>query len=423
MNPRTKRIWKIVASIVAALALAYIGLTIWSFVALHRAYAALARDGRPMTAAEVIPPPVAAKDNAAPLCEEATRLLKSDKVGDDTLLLALGLAAHDAAATNATSADVTRFRELVMRPAAQHALELVVQAGERKACRFDLNYTSASWIACTNISDLITLSKVVRGEVRRLTDVGEYSNAWRMAIAVLELAKSKREEPYIISQLLTIALDAIADASLRRLCAADLPSQENYGRIIAALTQMDRPTEFQRMLDGERLLCGDRGFEPMTMEGVGALLTIVEVPRWKQYVYLCVWQPLARLDHAAYLRVFRGAATTPLSRPLPPFHVSRHYFFTCSLLPALESCRTHFIADLTRIRCTEAGVSVLAYKKAHGTWPESLAACMKQVPIDPFCEKPLRYRVTEKGFVVSSVGTVLNSNKAIAWEYEPENLR
>jgi len=57
MIPRIKRIWKTIAIVVALFAAAYIGLAIWSFVALHRAYAALARDGRPMTAAEAVPPP------------------------------------------------------------------------------------------------------------------------------------------------------------------------------------------------------------------------------------------------------------------------------------------------------------------------------------------------------------------------------
>jgi len=44
---------------------------------------------------------------------------------------------------------------------------------------------------------------------------------------------------------------------------------------------------------------------------------------------------------------------------------------------------------------------------------------MKQVPTDPFDGKPLRYRVTEKGFVVSRVGKTMNTKKEIAWEYEP----
>ena len=88
------------------------------------------------------------------------------------------------------------------------------------------------------------------------------------------------------------------------------------------------------------------------------------------------------------------------------------------LLPACEQTRATFIAHLARIRCTEAGLSALVYKNEHGKWPETLAACMEQVPIDPLDDKPLRYRVTEKGFVVSSVGKIRNT-KEIAWECEP----
>jgi hypothetical protein len=428
MTTRTKRIWKILAIVVAVIAALYIGLTVWSFVALHRAYAALARDGRPMTAAEVIPPPVPAAENAAPLYEEAIQLLKAEKIGDSTLMEKLSLAVHNVMATNATPADVTLFRELVTRPAVQHALALVVQADERKTCCFDLNYKNVRGYENvresfrTNLFEITTLSKVVRGEVNRLADTGEYSNAWRMAIAGLRLAQARRSEPVLISQLVTILLESIADISVRRLCVEKLPSQEDMDRIFAALKSMDQPAEYQRVFDGDRLLFGERGFVHATRKEARLGWTMAGVPPWEQRLLLCIWRPVLRFDYAAYLRMMRDEAAIPLPMSLPEFHVPEYYCFTHALQTSLEHSRTQFIIHVARIRCTEAGLAVLAYKKEHGAWPETLAVCMDQVPVDPFDDKPLRYRVTGKGFVVSSVGKIRNT-KEIAWECEPDNVR
>ena len=118
MTLRTKRLLKIAALLLAVLVVAYSALTIWSFVALHRAYAALKRDGRPMTAAEVIPPPIPAADNAAPIYEEAIQLLEKTKIGKETMLQVLVTAANSAIISNAPATDLSRFRELVARPEA-----------------------------------------------------------------------------------------------------------------------------------------------------------------------------------------------------------------------------------------------------------------------------------------------------------------
>ena len=67
-------------------------------------------------------------------------------------------------------------------------------------------------------------------------------------------------------------------------------------------------------------------------------------------------------------------------------------------------------------------MAVLVYRKEHGAWPETLAACMDKVPVDPFDGKPLRYRLTEKGFVVSSVGKTGKPQKEIAWDCVPESM-
>jgi hypothetical protein len=53
-------------------------------------------------------------------------------------------------------------------------------------------------------------------------------------------------------------------------------------------------------------------------------------------------------------------------------------------------------------------LAIRRYQQRHGNWPETLAAVvpdeLKAVPIDPFSEKPLVYRVAGDDFVLYSVG-------------------
>ena len=403
----------------AAIAVVYAGLTLWSVVALRHAYAALERDGRPMTAAEVIPPPVPDADNAAPLYEEAFRRLKSIKVAEYSSLLGeLAHASRIVTVTNATPSELTNFYQRITQPEVQQVLDLVVKAGERKTCRFNLDYASANGSIYTNISEVIGLTKIVRGETRRLSDIGENSNAWRMAIAGLRLAEANRMEPFILSQLIETGNFALADSSLRRLCAVEPPTKENVERILATLTRLDDPTVSRRRIDGERVF-GETPFRNFTRRSVDKVFLFGEAYAWERCFYWCAGMSFRQLDHAAYLRMMRDKADISLSGRQSPVIVPRFYLLTRLCLPAIDHCRTACISHLARVRCTKAGLAALMYKKEHGAWPETLEVCMKQVPTDPFDGKPLRYRVTEKGFVVSRVGKEMHGKKEIAWEYEP----
>ena len=128
---------------------------------------------------------------------------------------------------------------------------------------------------------------------------------------------------------------------------------------------------------------------------------------------------LRRFEHAAYLRFMRNAPASPLECDPAKVNIPWYARATESIATTLYLSSDQFVAHLARIRCTEAGLAVLGYREGHGTWPDSLAACMATVPIDPFDGKHLRYRLTEKGFVVSSVGTTGRMKSEIAWRFEP----
>lgn len=430
MQGRTRTILRTLGIVLAIPLILYAGLTIWSILVLRGAYADLARAGRPMSAADVIPPPVPAADNAAPLYEEAVRVLtdadgssnsppqaavnvprrvlRGGKQTRDTLLQALSDAARAATATNARPQDVSRFRELLFRPESQRALDLVVRAGDRRSCRFNLNYVAGPGIGLPNLSGLMLLSKVVRGEVARLCDAGASSNACRLAVAGLRLAEAQHTEPILVSHLVTIALAANADAAVRRLCAADPLSRDQYDSLLRVLLRMDQPLDFQRAMDGERLLFGEWAFAHVSLPHMPYMLSWDHAgSAWARRICLSLWGPMLRFDYATYLRVMvDAAAASPFQNPPPP-RLPKYCPLTGMLVPALDKARSKSATSLARLRCTATGIAVINYWQEHGVWPASLAALappLTVLPKDPFDGQPLRYRVTEKGFAVYSVG-------------------
>jgi hypothetical protein len=60
------------------------------------------------------------------------------------------------------------------------------------------------------------------------------------------------------------------------------------------------------------------------------------------------------------------------------------------------------------LRCAVAALAVERYRLARGAWPPDLAAVvpafLKEVPLDPYDGRPLRYRRGADGVVVYSLG-------------------
>jgi len=79
------------------------------------------------------------------------------------------------------------------------------------------------------------------------------------------------------------------------------------------------------------------------------------------------------------------------------------------LTPAIE--RVHHLGYRAQLdsHATVAGVAIICYQQAKGQYPESLnelvdCGYLKQVPVDPWSNKPLVYRRSQDSFLLYSVG-------------------
>ncbi|MFQ5489709.1 MAG: hypothetical protein ACE5GE_03205, partial [Phycisphaerae bacterium] len=83
------------------------------------------------------------------------------------------------------------------------------------------------------------------------------------------------------------------------------------------------------------------------------------------------------------------------------------YVLTRMTMPSLWRAMVLHARRVATLRCAYAAIGVERYRLAHGRWPETLDPLapqfMEYLPIDPFDEKPLRYKRTDTGVIVYSV--------------------
>jgi hypothetical protein len=77
------------------------------------------------------------------------------------------------------------------------------------------------------------------------------------------------------------------------------------------------------------------------------------------------------------------------------------------LLPATEKVAEAERRTRALLRCAAAGLAAERYRRKHGRWPEGLddlkGEFLREVPLDPYDSKPLRYRKDGEGIVIYAI--------------------
>lgn len=96
------------------------------------------------------------------------------------------------------------------------------------------------------------------------------------------------------------------------------------------------------------------------------------------------------------------------------------------LMPALGKVNQIAWRYRAETQATLGILSVMQYQKEYGQFPESLevlveTGLLKDVPMDPFSDKPLVYRKTDDGFMLYSVGLNFIDDGGVPGEYSGTN--
>jgi hypothetical protein len=416
------RFWKTLGLLLVFLGLVYAGLTMSASRSLRQAFATLEENGRPLTAEQVVPPPVPDAENAALLYQAAIRRLKDTPSGATDLFQHLDDLAKALLGDVPTDADRDALGRLLDAEASREALRLVREGTERPACRFPLDYTKGAGLELPHLADMRRLSRILCARARVQAASADVSGGWETVLVSLRLSAALRAEPLLISQLVRMAQLQLSLDTIRGLAAQGLPSDAQAAALAVFLDDRDDGAALANALDAERILMGEWGFalEPselmtlMTLTDSGA-----NIPRSLALLYRFMrLPPLWDRDHAAYLTVmhrYAALATEPYAADETAkwerqvSDVPRYCIITRLLAPALGQVKGRMLRLAAEKRITLAGLAVLRHRQARGAFPETLAAAGVTAP-DPFGGKPLLYRAEAARFLIYSVGPDLKDD-------------
>jgi hypothetical protein len=260
------------------------------------------------------------------------------------------------------------------------------------------------------VANMLNLQAVLLAQEEDATGALDFGRA------MVNAGRSLGEEPCLVSQLVRVACRTIAINSMERTLARGQASE----RSLAAA---------QRLLEEESaeplLLIGLRG----ERAGWHRLLDAIEAGQFR-YSEMgsrgselearfedLMGKGLMRRSHAPLLHWHTRAVEIAKLPPLQQSRQAREIMAEVASMPKLVKLAApasdKLAGVLQRIqaqsRCMIATLAAERYRRSKGRWPGSLsdlvsAGLLPKVPTDPYDDAPLRFRATETGLVIYSIG-------------------
>jgi hypothetical protein len=324
-------------------------------------------------------------------------------------------------------------------------IEELRQAGRRPASRLPLNYENRTRAASEMLPLLADLKRCVQVlQLRASAELqnGESEKALDDVKLMLRLNDSLRTEPYLISDLVRIAVTSITLQPIYEGLAKHQWTEAQLVELDQALAKVDFLTDFQSALRSERagsianvdyfrqrrlefiqlLFAGNRDVQNdnSTWEKAGDSLRMTGIylgfylmpGGWLYENELAIAQTQQLWDskmvdveqRTVSPETMEQAGKSTEGRRVTPWNFLSRESLSAIAGTARKSARIQVEVDLARTAC-----ALERYRLAHGEYPETLDALMPQfvkaVPNDIFGGKPLRYRLNSDGnFVLYSIG-------------------
>ena len=410
MRKRTVKILKGVAIVLVVLALIYFIAVRVSAAKLNAAYAALRADGRPMEPHEVIPPEVPETENAAPLYESASLLLKAQPAPEKNLLEYVGDLSGKFIDESIAPDKLVELKGLLAQDVVARALWIVEQGTRRRSCRFDLDYETGLNMRLAHLVDMRSFARVLGAKALLQAQSGHLDGAWDAVQIQLRLGDALRTEPLVISQVVRIATVRLSCETIKKLCEIELPNARQSTDLAEMLKSFDDVRPIVHAADGERMLLGEWVFNLPKRQLLKQRGLISEYSPEVQTVLGVCFKPTFLAYHTSYLEIMHKSARrmeqrySPERGALEEIDDREIRGLARVLVPAMARFKLLHARMQANIRITRTGLALLASKADRGAFPQTLAGFEPDDVRDPFSGAPLIYRPGVEGFVLYSVG-------------------
>jgi len=321
-----------------------------------------------------------------------------------------------------------RDRARVAVAANQHYFAAVEQASRMGECAFPVDWEAGRMALKPHLRDLRETARClqVRAEVQLLD--GKPDEAAASCATLLRVADHAETGPAMFDVLVAHAIRAIALRELERVLSSGSLSPSACRTLYEQLSQVDTTEPFLRGAQGERawwIMTFPMIEEGRVSGGLAPLFGDESARRVD--LYQMFGRPNWNLDKLRYLRACERTFTA-LDSPWPTARkqledlkaqmgrltLSRVSGRALTAPVTPENLRSRY-RNAARLSASRLALELELYRHDRGRYPDSLEELGKagwKLPLDPFTEKPFRYRREPTGFAVWSLGPDMTDNNA-----------
>jgi len=265
----------------------------------------------------------------------------------------------------------------------------------------------------------------------------QYLDCFEDVGSAYRLGQHIKGDVTLIEQLVAIAIESAATKTLRRILSEHEISPLELARLAEDFEQLVADENFSTSLKGEKFFMYDEIQRCFTGKRLGGLRAGA----------LCL-EGLTRLSRLSHSDILESGWTTPLHvlfthpdrqesiemadnywvfwkrmvRKTPAqihaeginfdkqtMKIIKGNILLEIMTPALDKVTERSYRNRADIEATLAVMAILRFEKEKSLYPESLnqlikTGLLKEIPMDPYSDKPLVYKKTDTGFTLYSVG-------------------
>jgi hypothetical protein len=305
-----------------------------------------------------------------------------------------------------------------------NALVLFRRAANLPQSRYPISLNQMAFPSMQHLSDIKNAAQILRIEAAVAIEGTDGHAAADAIMCSFAAGRSLATEPMVISQLVRYAIDAISVQSLQGALDRVSIGERDLIALQTAVSRADDPERIALALIGERALFTAhlrdmKGYAAANAGGanIGVPNSAAETFLGPLIDLIGFWQREMRFGVDA-LSTNIGFARLP--DPQRFFSVTnsealaerakRGYYILSGLsLSSLSKVLARDANHRARVRTSLVALGVERYRLANGgSLPDDLTALtpayLKSIPIDPYDGKQVRYKRTEKGYVVYCIG-------------------
>ncbi len=264
------------------------------------------------------------------------------------------------------------------------------------------------------------VAALLKHDALRRAYAGDMAGALVSCQAALNAGRSIGDEPTAISQLIRNAGVTISCQAAERVLAQGEAGPDDLAALQRAFEEEDRHPGLLVSMRGERAAQyelydavekgevdpEDFSDRPAPPEGGASPLGWALRDRFRSELPPMLAMMTRHVEASRLPPHQQAAAERQISADVE--RLARDKVLTKLLMPSFTRVGEAERRRHALVRCMAVALAAERHRRQRGDWPESLAKLtpdfLKEVPLDPFDGRPLRYRQVEDGTVVYSVG-------------------